>query len=43
MEQTYLTTAKTKDYDPACLAYFIVVVSAATAVATTAQKFIVVG
>ena len=23
-EQTYLTTLKTKDYDPPCLAYFIV-------------------
>ena len=33
----------TTHYDPPCLAYFIVVVSAATAVATTVQKFIVVG
>ena len=43
MDLTQLTTPKTKDYDPPCLANFIVVVSAATAVATTVQKFIVVG
>ena len=41
-EQTYRTTLHTKDYDPPCLASFIIVVSAATAVATTVQKFIVV-
>ena len=42
MEQTYLTASKTKDYDPPCLANFIVVVIAGYAmVTTTLQKFIV--
>ena len=34
--------SQTEDYDPPCRANFIVVVSAATAVATTLQIFIVV-